>query len=356
MAFDLSSATPQGTGKFDLASAIHDAPASSMPAPQGPDISKTESALRSFSQGSTLGYGDEIQAALRAFSPVQINATSTGLPTLGANTDFGQYQKLRDEQRVQNQAAAVANPVTSTIAGVAGAAPAFIAGGGAAVPAALVAGTSALGNASGTAGEQLAEAGKGALIGGTIGAVGKGLNMLGAALRPVNPTLKEVAAGMQGGAKVKAADALAAFRESSQRITGGIGQRVKDAIVGGAVGAVLPGETWKTGATLGFLGINRAVAKKIGASGLANAATTQAANIAQGATGPAAVGLANATTMALQQMSKPQASKAISSGQTQIQAAVQKGQPQYAAEFQALQDPRYRVASTLIDDEDAGDD
>lgn len=70
--------------------------------------SKSEAALRGFSQAATLGFGDEIQAALRA----------------DWDKNFLQnYSKLRDEERQANTAASEANPMSYFGGNIAGALP-----------------------------------------------------------------------------------------------------------------------------------------------------------------------------------------------------------------------------------------
>ncbi len=79
--------------------------------PQGSNgPGKLESALRGASQAATFGFGDEAQAFLRSLSPVQIGSTAGGWPKLEGNTEFGEYSKLRDQQRAANVAAQEENP------------------------------------------------------------------------------------------------------------------------------------------------------------------------------------------------------------------------------------------------------
>jgi len=55
-----------------------------------------------------------------------------------------------------------------------------------------------------------------------------------------------------------------------------------------------------------------------------------------------------ATALALQNMSGRQARAQLSDADAQIQRAVSAGQPEYAATFQALQDPATRAAQRKI--------
>lgn len=90
-------------------------------------MSKWESLLRGAIQGSTMGFGDEAQAAIRALSPIQINATEGGWPTIGKNEDFGEYKKLRDAERANNATSAADNPGTTLVGNIAGSLPQGIA-------------------------------------------------------------------------------------------------------------------------------------------------------------------------------------------------------------------------------------
>ena len=73
--------------------------------------SKTETALRRLSQAATFGFGDEAQAAIRSI-PAFLTPGRSGV---------AEYQKLRDQERTANTAAAAANPMTDLAASVTGA-------------------------------------------------------------------------------------------------------------------------------------------------------------------------------------------------------------------------------------------
>ena len=72
--------------------------------------SKSEAAVRGFSQTATLGFGDEIQAGIRSL--------------LGS----GKYSELRDEQRAANRSASEENPEAYMAGSAAAIAPTLVAG------------------------------------------------------------------------------------------------------------------------------------------------------------------------------------------------------------------------------------
>jgi len=148
MAFDLSSAKPD-TGGFDLSSAKPDTEAPKEVKKDEPGWfmpgSKSEAAVRGFSQAATMGFGDELQAYLR------------GVAKEGKYSD--NVQKLKEEERTANANAAQANPMSYIAGGVVGAAPQ-----------ALNIGAVAR-NASTMTGSKLLGAAGGAGAGGTYGAV-----------------------------------------------------------------------------------------------------------------------------------------------------------------------------------------
>lgn len=131
--------------------------------------SKSEAAVRGFSQGATLGFGDEIQAGIRA-----------GVDKLTGNTDKSftdQYAQYRDEERKANTAAAEKNTASYVAGNIAGAAPSAIA----AIPTAGVKAAAAggagygavtgLGTGEGTVGEQAKNVAANAAIGGVAAPV-----------------------------------------------------------------------------------------------------------------------------------------------------------------------------------------
>jgi hypothetical protein len=122
--------------------------------------SKSEAAVRGFSQGATLGFGDEIQAALRAPFSDQT------------------YSQLRDEQRAGNENSRVKQPLIYTGTNIVGGLPAAAASGGGGLAAqtgktALLGATSGFGAASGSPTEQAEQAALSATIGGAIPVAGK---------------------------------------------------------------------------------------------------------------------------------------------------------------------------------------
>lgn len=129
-----------------------------------------ESGLRGFGQGATMGWGDELAG------------------TLG--------EGVRDRERAANKAAHDKHPWVYNLSEVLGGALPIVAGGGvpgtflkAAAASAGYGALSGLGHASGSAGEQAAETGIGAVAGGvlgmvpgTLGAAGRGLKTIGSRL------------------------------------------------------------------------------------------------------------------------------------------------------------------------------
>lgn len=132
--------------------------------------SKSEAAVRGFSQGATLGFGDEIQAGIRA-----------GVDKLTGGTDKSftdQYAQYRDEERNANKAAAATNTGSYMAGNVVGMAPSAIASAPTAVSGRLAtAGGAAygtatgFGNAEGSAGDQALQTITGTATGGAVGAV-----------------------------------------------------------------------------------------------------------------------------------------------------------------------------------------
>lgn len=168
-------------GKIEFPSTMSDAdivatikklegPASST---KEPTVSRAEAATRAFSQGATLGFGDEIQAGIRA----------VGKKITGDESSVGDlYTRLRDEERAANKSASEAYPAMYGSLDIAASAPAYIASGGragsiktAALGSGVVTGSQGLGRAEGTAEEQAKAAALDAIIGGGIGAFGSTL-------------------------------------------------------------------------------------------------------------------------------------------------------------------------------------
>lgn len=119
-----------------------------------------ESALRGFSQGATLGFGDEIQAGIRA-----AKQKLTGEDT----RPYGEvYTSLRDQERAANAASATDNPVTHFVSNLVGGVPSAIAGGGSVKAAATVGGVTGLGSSSGDITDAAIDTTTGAVLGGGL--------------------------------------------------------------------------------------------------------------------------------------------------------------------------------------------
>ena len=132
--------------------------------------SKSEAIVRGASQGATLGFGDEIQAAIRAGAS---KLTGDQRPV----SDI--YTQLRDEERAANKAAQEANPKSYGAPEVIASMPAYMAGGagagtikGAAATTAAVSGVQGTGTAEGSPEEQAKQAALSAIVGGATGAAG----------------------------------------------------------------------------------------------------------------------------------------------------------------------------------------
>jgi hypothetical protein len=349
MAFNLATAKPieaeaPARSGFNLATAKPvEAPSAPTPGWFEPG-SKSEAIARGFSQGATLGFGDEIQALLR---------------TIG---DDRTYAQLRDEERAANAAAQQANPGAYTASNIAGAAPAYLAAGG---PAALAAvgGVQGLGGAEGTVGEQALQTGIGAGTGAVIGAGGKllkqGAIALANKIAPTGPpVLSQIVGAMKNPGPVGAAEALSAFRESAARVSGGGLKSLARSGVGAAGGAAIApvfGQDPLLGAAVGagFSPIGK-LGTDLVIKGIKQTATSATKAVA-GVVKPTAQ---LATTAALTEMSKPQQKKVVKAGNATIVEQVDRGTPKYAATFTQLQDPAYRQAvnKEQEDDKDEDDD
>lgn len=186
--------------------------------------SKSEAAVRGFSQGATLGYGDEIQAAIRA-----------GIDKISGDkrpvTDI--YTQLRDEERAANKAAQEANPKSYGAPEVIASMPAYMAGGagagtikGAAATTAAVSGVQGAGTAEGSVEEQAKEAALSAIVGGATGAAG-------AKVAQVLPSVIKAAPAVisKGLPAAKKAGWEAGYKEAKEWIGAtGTGKMVRDAI------------------------------------------------------------------------------------------------------------------------------
>lgn len=331
--------------------------------------SKAESATRGAIQGATGGFGDEISSFIRAYSPIQIDARADAngrvSPVLGLNQDFGEYTKLRDEQRAANKSSAEANPLTYGAANIAGSAPQFLAAGaaktalGAAARGAAIQGAAGFGGAEGDLANQALTAGKQAVIGGVVSGGGKVLSNLGGEIK---------SAAQANFAKpvtdlTKAVDRLNPFVAGST--SAGVAGQVLDRGLGAGAGYLAGNQVGfpKTGAAVGGLagvsGISRA-GDAITGGALKNAisAVTKGADWAmKGKVGEVVGPAANtAYQMALVNMSKGQAKPIVKAGDMQIMKRVEAGTPAYAAEAMALNNPAYRVAKETEEDDTKDED
>lgn len=286
--------------------------------------SKSEAALRGFSQGATLGFGDEIQALMR---------------TIGSDQT---YTQLRDQERGANSAAAEANPGSYIAGNVAGSIPAGYAGlrsgAGAllakqgAIGAATGAGSSEAEDLSGIAGD----AAKGAAIqAGTAGAV-RGLGNL--------PKATQTTAAMRAAAPEKVAQLEATKGRIAANVAANATGRndVRNAAIGGVAGPLFFGTSVEGGAAAGV-----AIGRGSSPTGKVAKAAGRAVVGAAGRMGPA--GGTNATILALQNMSGQDARKINTDVRAQIDAEAAAGRPVYAATFSALNaSPAYRVASEKV--------
>lgn len=299
--------------------------------------SKSEAALRGFSQGATLGFGDEIQALVRSLGSDQT------------------YTQLRDEQRDANASAAAKNTGSYVAGNIVGALPgagavtavrglgaakgltanlpgkvglAGIAKRGAALGAAQ-----GLGSGEGSAEDQLAST----AIGGTIGAA------LPTATLGAARVIRGGAAATAGSNLTNAATKTVIAADEKRRrdaiggaIAGGLGAL-------GTTGNLVEGAALGAGA--GYMGLPvNAMARTAGNL------TRAAANTGGRSAGASAVVL----TQALMNMTGGQKRAALNSAEQEIQRAVEAGQPKYAATFSALQRPAVRTA--VMDAEDDDDD
>lgn len=324
--------------------------------------SKAESGLRGAIQGATAGFGDEIGSFIRAYSPVQldarVDANGRTSPVLGLNKDFGEYTKLRDEQRAANTASSNANPLLYGTGEIAASAPQFLAGGatktvlGAAARSGAIQGAAGFGGAEGSMADQGREALKQGLVGAVAGAGGKAISNLGGAIKsaatenfakPVtnlskavdrlNPFSSGKGAGIAGAVLDRGAGALGGYELDKQ--LGGSGK----------IGAIAGGLTGVSG-MLGGKGVSQVINGGLKAVDWA----------AKGPVGAAVGNTANtAYQMALVNMSKGEAKPIVKQGNMEILQKVQAGQPAYAASFQALNNPAYRVAKETEDDDEKDD-
>ena len=347
--------------------------------------SKSESFTRGLSQAATLGFGDEIQAALR---------------TLGSDRTYAQ---VRDEERDANAAAQQANPGSYLAGGVAGSAGALggIAKTGArfgldavgktigstALNSARVGAVQGLGTSTAEdAAGMVEDIGKGAAIQGVTGGAlkGAGQAITSVASKAGGNLIKAAAADSPHAAylgrtvdKVIAGDPMKLSRvlkfeklagEATKDVGSPLAEGVKGAVEGikGAYSGVGgAGGTVASVLAFGPHGLAAPAAYGAAKGVVKSLATKSAKNMVSGAaggrgalTGTAPAQAVNATTLALQNMSGQDARKINTDVRAQIDEQAAAGRPVYAATFQALnQSPAYRVASEKVAAEpDAEDD
>jgi len=343
--------------------------------------SKSEALVRGFSQGATLGFGDEIQALIR---------------TIG---DDRTYAQLRDEERASNASAQQKNPGSYLGGNIVGAAPSLAAAAGtggvirsvAGIPTAatklgrlgqVAAGGAEVGAVNGlgtsnadTAGGAAVDTAIGAGIGGATAPIALGAGQV------TRSALQTIAGTGAKGAVTQASAQRAADQAIAQarvRVADSVVKDAADAVANGAgsKAAVIQAQNAAREAAkaaskstnFGEKVVDSAkVLSKVPFVGPAASLVTKVSEpVARGAlkaiqaTGAANVGgagqtAAQATTLALTEMSKSQAKKTVAAGQQEVQKAVQNGQPSYAAEFTQLQNPSYRAASTKVDEDDDTD-
>lgn len=164
---------------FQAAASTPDAaPAESAKVPEPIDMG--EGLGRSFAQGATFGFGDELRGALSA--PLRAYKEGKGLSDA--------YRETRDEERGANKQFGHEHSVLSTLAETAGSLPsAVLAGPAGGIRAGAEFGAaSALGHAEGSAKDQAIATGEGGVAGGAFGALGRLLAGAGGkVLDKINP-------------------------------------------------------------------------------------------------------------------------------------------------------------------------
>lgn len=342
-----------GSSKWDQYAAPEAAPSTKTEPGWFEPGSKSEAALRGFSQGATLGFGDEISALVRRFSPEALGGAPAGQT----------YEQLRDAERAANANAASKNTGSYIAGNIAAALPSSAAAitkgsvgalsalkgtkdaASASIPriaarSGALGGVSGLGAGEGDLGDQLTSAGTSAALGAAIPAA-----TMGAAR-----TARSVGSTIAGTSKTSGAPARAILSEEQQRN--------KDAVAGGLLGgvsALASGHDITSGAlagaSAGYLGVPRSGIVKSGANVARGIANRSAKVISTGS-----LGASQAMQSALAQMSGQQARSIVQQKDAQIQQEVASGRPEYAAKFSALQDPAYRVAESKSTDPQDDDD
>jgi len=304
--------------------------------------SKSEALVRGFSQGATLGFGDEIQALVR----------SIGTPR--------SYEEVRDEERNANAAAASTNPGTYLAGNVAAALPGGLAvtglkaGAKAAVPSltasipakvgivqtakrgAALGAAQGLGSGEGSVGEQALSTAAGAGLGAAVPA---GISAANYATRGAAAT---VAGSNLTNSGLKAIGSTEAQRRSRDAAAGAIAGGVTNKATGGSFM-----EGAAAGGVAGFSGVPVSRIVKVAAPAVRGAVDTAGRSVA---------GTGAATALALQQLSGQQKRAIRQEGDAKIQAAVSAGTPSYAATFMQKQDPAYRAATQEPDTDVQTDD
>lgn len=206
----------------------------SRPFEKAPEISTLESVARAGAQGLTSGLFDEIQAALRA--------------PFSERT----YQQIRDTYREDDKAAHEAHPTASTLAELGGGLTTALIPGvglakGATLPqmikqAAVLGGVTGFGKSEadvteGDLGNAVLDAGKGALVGGTIaggvGALGKGASAIASAVgrsKVLDPATQRMLAMGAQKTELKASDQASREATTSTLKAAGIYDRMPNGL------------------------------------------------------------------------------------------------------------------------------
>jgi len=149
--------------------------------------STSEAIVRGASQGATFGFGDEIQAAIRA----------GGAKLTGDSRPVGDiYSDYRDTERAANVTSSDTNPVAYTASNIVGSVPAILGtgGAGATVKGATAIGAGVgLGNAEGSASDQIMNTVIGGATGGAIAKVAPVVSRYGSAVVKAIPTAAKIA-------------------------------------------------------------------------------------------------------------------------------------------------------------------
>lgn len=310
--------------------------------------SKSEALLRGTTQGASLGFADELASAIRALSPVQINANEKGNPTIGWNSEFGDYNKIRDDARAADANAATKNPGSYFTGEVAGSLPQYALGGAAI--------TKALPNAGRFA--------RGVATGSSIGA-GSGLGNSEADWQTSEGAKKALIDTTKGGAIGAAAGAIPAasvIPKGAGAASQFIGQKVVGTGLGGAIGAgTAIAEGKDAGEVLKRLGLGAA-----GGFGGAQVLKKTIPKVANKVAGVMASNVGAAGSMSLAEAinswSNADARKVVAEGNREIEAEVAKGKPTYAAIYTQLNRPEFNAAVSKVssgtekDEDDEEDD